>query len=133
MEAARDTLMQMLLPQPQADLGQFLRTLLSREALQQPFAKSYEPEPMPLAEPPNVEPATMPEVPNPMDRKMPGEDDAVPFNLPELVYNRIGFPEAVNPRTFVSRLSQAYPPSELPKIDPAQEIVDREIDNPEGD
>lgn len=147
MDAARDTLTRNMSPTGMGALTQLIQSLMLKEALSQPFGKSYTPEPMPDVPEQHSDPVPLLEIPDPRARVEPieermGQSILQSRTIPEQIYNRIGFPEAVNPMTFAARLSQNYVPNEatlkqfegeLPKIDPAQDMVNQVIDNPEGE
>jgi hypothetical protein len=142
MEAARDTLTRNLQP-AQGDLTKLVQSLMLKEALSRPFPETYTPEWMPLQPEPvdMIGPTPVPLLEMPPPELLPIEEGMHPSHS-LLDYSRIGFPEAVNPRTFASRLSQNYEPNpaalqqfegKLPPIDPAQDMVDQVISNPEGE
>jgi hypothetical protein len=132
------------------DLTHFIQQLMIQEALNLPFSWNFkepvireiteptDPKPVPLLSVTN-EPAS-----NPL-RDFESRGDFEYDYAPDHGYHRIGIPEAMNPRTFMSRFAEAMDTNPdfnrrwdkrvkgaedmMPQVDEAEAMVKDEIDN----
>ena len=145
-EAARETL-QGMMKGSGPDLEKFIQQLLLREALAEPFNPNFK-EPAIMAEPKGpdeITPVPLLVFPEPngdraYGRFEPKGDFEYDYVQPS-GYHRIGFPEAINPRTFMSRLNESMNPTfekdwtrrikgsedMMPQVDEADDMVKNEI------